>query len=232
MPVTMDENIYSPKTMRKLDIQLVIRNELASPFTYQEFSNFLKTLHSNENLEFLSSVLKYQKLANPFYPFSISPKKSKRLSSQLAQSAIADQTPEGSFDAHNPVSPPNYGDDLFQRSLENIKAAVLRIFETYLVVGAPEEISLPSRLRDPLVNEIQKGHYHPDIFNASYDFISMLLRQGSFNQFLAFAAKSPIVPSEDDIPRVTLQQIIDRETLVPYAFQDLMEFLKVDVINR
>ncbi|KAI8911822.1 RGS domain-containing protein [Gorgonomyces haynaldii] len=231
---TMEDAGSENKYNRRLDIQLVIKNELSSPFTYQEFHSFLKTLHSEENLEFLNQILKYQKLASPFFPVSIH-KRERAASRGRSNSSLPPLLPEkehsptdSAMDPHSPVSPKGVTPEVFQNSMENVRQAAQKLVNSYLTIGQGAEVNVPSRIRDPLLAHLSKGNLHPELFKDAYDHISTVLRQGPFAQFLANAQNAPIVPHEDDVPRVSLQQIVDRETLAPYAYQDYLEFLKID----
>ncbi|KAI8913719.1 hypothetical protein BC831DRAFT_489764 [Entophlyctis helioformis] len=61
-------SLSSTSSQPKASIRQVIANELAPPHSFQEFLDFLKTEHCEENLEFVHDVEEYRKLALPIFP--------------------------------------------------------------------------------------------------------------------------------------------------------------------
>lgn len=168
-----------------------------------DFQAYLQTHFSDENLLFLLMILKYQKMASPFYEFTpISP--------------TSPRTP-GDVSTQGPTMPSNYTEQMFNSSIRTIKECASSICSKFLSLESDTEVNLPQAIADSIRSAIQDSNYHPSIFNGAFLHISQLLRHNFFRQFVHETQTRAFEPTDANIPKLSLQQIIDGETIAPYS---------------
>ena len=96
-------------------------------------------------------------------------------------------------DPLKPIKPSNMEDAEFKKVLDTLKNHENQIYNTFLSVEAPHEVNLNSKIKKPLMEHHIKASLHPDIYNAAFDHILIMLQNDHFRKFMIIAKTQPVV---------------------------------------
>ncbi|KAJ3316059.1 hypothetical protein HDV04_000268 [Boothiomyces sp. JEL0838] len=165
----------------KSNIKQIVLNELPPPYSVQDFMKFLKTEHTEENLEFLLAVINYHKFASPYYPNPLNLANT----SPLTNTGTQKGNEQPSFVL--PVQPSTMSGEKYKELMVQLKTMCQSIVDTYIKSESLREINIIERQRKQIVNELSSGNYHPEIWKPTFEHIANLLRTNSLTKFLKAA---------------------------------------------
>lgn len=158
----------------KISLSSVLNNEAPAPYSLQDFTDFLKKEHSEENLEFWQSLVNYRKKALPYFA---------RRTRQNSRSNIADGA--SSMASISSIQSSQGPEDLAPDVMETLKAELEIIVTLFLTPGSSKEVNLGDAVRKKVVrNIVERKICHPDVFKQAAEKIFELMRLDSFNRFV------------------------------------------------
>ncbi|KAI8911823.1 RGS domain-containing protein [Gorgonomyces haynaldii] len=166
---------------KKIAILQVIRNELPPPHSHDDFFQFLKSEHCEENLKFLEAVHHYEKAAKPYFPHPLHIHKSLP---QLPGKQYESKASLVDLSANEAVKPQGLSQAEFEKALNQLRDMRSQIKKDFLSPDSPMEINLTSKLRKPLMDTFQEDLLHPEHFEPAYDHIVVILKSDAFRKFL------------------------------------------------
>jgi hypothetical protein len=220
----------------KTNIDQLMLNELPFPYTYQTFLDYCKTNECAEGVEILHAIMQYQKLAIPL--FSIQDPVKKRQSVQaVANRSSMLVAPEPEF--QSPVCPKDMSNEEYQALLKKCETSWKAIFETYILEDTPKFIAVPPIIFEQLKGSFDQNCLHPDVFTRIYDYFATNLENQVWEPYHKSFEGTPVKSPEGigklrlgDYPKYTIKQIIQKETISPYSYDDYMEFLKKELCDE
>lgn len=172
-----------PGTAR-ISIVSVLLGETQKPYSLADFADFLKSEHSEENLEFWQSVVHYRQVALKHFPSRLRIHGSRASLGEPSQS-VASLASVASY-TRDPF-------ELDQGTKDSLKAELDIIITVFLTPGGGKEVNLGDSVRKRIVNEItEKRNYHPDVFKLAIDKIFELMKTDSFPRFILRANQSAV----------------------------------------
>jgi hypothetical protein len=169
----------------------------------------LEIKHCEEYLDYLQSILQYYKQCFHVY----------KVKSPLE--TLTESFPSGSIDeALTKSVPSSFIDD-------SLSSSIKRIYSEFIANDAPRQVALPQDMINKIDLAISHQNNSPGIFEPSFHYICNILKYNFYDEFTQLANSEPqIVAHEDNIPTVTLQQILNEETVSPYSYSEFLEFAK------
>ncbi|KAI8622072.1 RGS domain-containing protein [Chytriomyces sp. MP71] len=142
----------------RITVHQVLEDRFAPPFSLEDFQNFLKAEHSEENIKFYLALRKYERICS-------------HIPVQLLQSA--DEVPSDLATRHD---------------FSAAKACISSILEKFFTPGAEDELNVPANLvRDMLRNIKETNNIQPEVFKRIMENVLTMLRLSSFPNFCKLA---------------------------------------------
>ncbi|KAJ3304219.1 hypothetical protein HDV03_002956 [Kappamyces sp. JEL0829] len=166
----------------KYTITQLLNNEIASPYSRNDFLRFVKQDVCEENLEFLIAFSEYEKLAKVIYP-TATPKNP----SEEEYDIEDDNTRPALMEAAvlvPPARPPAYTEAQFAQLQTTVKTMAADIKTRFIAKGAARELRLPDAIRNPLLERLDTKLINPIIFHGAKRHISEVVQTNSLNKFL------------------------------------------------
>ncbi|ORY36430.1 hypothetical protein BCR33DRAFT_476399 [Rhizoclosmatium globosum] len=133
----------------------------------QDFHNFLKKEHSEENIEFYTALQEY-----------------KRLCLEIPSEVLK----------HSESSPPN---EAIALSLKAVKAKLEDMLKIFFNEESQYDLNVPIRLKKPFFHEINVvKNIHPDVFDGILENVLTMLKLSSFPNFMKEAQKVQVAINE------------------------------------
>ena len=192
-------------------------------------------------------MIKYRKLAAPYYPdaFSTKPKTAvdttrvvtvRRISRKKSAAQAPAAMPNGNEITEKTFLPATHPSNLSDAEWESVqtklKTQFKSIMDTYVTPGSPREANLPVKTRKVIDENYVQGIIHPNLLVKGYEHIYNMLRENSLFKFLKktyFA--SPAAPAVMELPKVSMRQLIMSELVSPYTYDDFLNYLKQEVFE-
>ena len=173
--------LHTATPLPEISFEQVISNTAPSPFSRKDYLEYLESLRSEENLEFLIEVLAYRKLAEKFYQPANAFKNTMEMHEQ------ASSLPQA-------TKPAELDEAKYLVEFNALKIIAIDLVDNFLKPSAPKEVNLPSKVQKPLIMLSESGHYNPEVFAEAYSHIYDMLHQNEFVKFLkhALILSSPI----------------------------------------
>ncbi|KAI8911824.1 RGS domain-containing protein [Gorgonomyces haynaldii] len=196
----------------KMTMAKLLARTLEPPYSYQDYYEYLKITHSEENLEFLDAVRQYQQQAIKVFPYKLN--KNQSLDTPMSPRS----PPPQDVDPTQPVQG-SLSDEEFEKLLAKLKAQSDAIYDTWISNEAPREVNLPYKIKKPFMDWREKQVLHPDIYNASFDHILMMLQNDNFKRFISpdrvaqksISPVSPLVQQvQEDVPTARKRSVSDK----------------------
>jgi Regulator of G protein signaling domain len=149
-------------------LKMVIADELDHPYSCHDFLDYLEKNLCSENLLFLNSVDEYKELAQPVFP--------------------DDLDSQQSANGHEANILPGMTIEHYQELLATLCDIKDDIFREFLNEDAASEINLTSKTKQNLLELSKNDTLHPDVFNAAYQHVFLMLKDDKFSGFLKSAS--------------------------------------------
>jgi hypothetical protein len=187
----------------------LVNDDLPSPYSYNEFKEFLKKDMCEENLEFLSLGYKYQQSSASLYPI-----------------------PWGNQNepAPPPVKPQYMANEEFESRLSKDLEMLTQLVNCYIKPDSEREVNLPVNCRKPFFKLYYEGFTHPDILDDCLKHIQNMLRLNSLNKFLkAGYDKIDKTDKKSTAKGRTIKEVVLNELPPPFTTHDFLTYLKKEV---
>ncbi|KAI8375127.1 hypothetical protein BD560DRAFT_392775 [Blakeslea trispora] len=169
-----------------LTLEVVLSNQAPSPFSLEDFSDYLKSIYCCENLLFYQATIKYRALCSLYFG----------------------DTSFGFSDTSAQLLSKND-----QSHFRILKEEFDFILKEYVFNDAPQEINIPFEIRHQLLHLYQTQKlYHPDLLSPASQAVVELLR---VNAFIPFATdplrmkskKSMFTRRKKSVPSLRLNEV-------------------------
>ncbi|KAJ3123254.1 hypothetical protein HK100_011679 [Physocladia obscura] len=185
-PVFFKAALAKGEPKLKPTVQQVLNDQLPPPLSLNDFHEFLKREHSEENIEFYLAFKKYEKNCE-------------HVPRELLENIESRKT-----DA--------LGD--FALKLQQLKHENSEIIAKFFTLHGEYELNVPIVLKAPLLNESSKNNIHPDIYEGVLANVLTMLRLSSFPNFVKETSKKRTEsssPSKPDLQE-TNQNFVENST--------------------
>ncbi|KAJ3016229.1 UNVERIFIED_CONTAM: hypothetical protein HDU68_012305 [Siphonaria sp. JEL0065] len=143
------------------DLLTVLDDGYHKPYSLDDFKEFLKNEHSEENIQFYMDLQEYRLLCQKVPSHIL-----KNISTELTQE-----------------------DSPFAENLSKIKASMDRILKTYFSKESLTELNIPSKILKPfLVAVTEQFNHHPRVFDPVAENVLQMMKLSSFPNFQKSAA--------------------------------------------
>ncbi|KNC99880.1 uncharacterized protein SPPG_05252 [Spizellomyces punctatus DAOM BR117] len=184
-----------PQTKNKYKISLtaVLNDEYESPFSLSDFEKFVQKEHSEENLAFWHSIMRYRENASKVFqncPSTLRTRRTGSHSSVRSMSSVFNSTASlqnrtATGSVHGSEEP--LSEDK-ERELAALKDEIEMIVTLYMMPGSDKEVNLPAAIRKKVLVDInEKKNYHPDVFKHVLEHTYMMMKTSTYPNFYRHA---------------------------------------------